>query len=116
MIGNTHVDWFDEPRAVASRERSGRIDSVFIQLREGRAVRTTMPDESRLVVFFWGADDLPIGVQLLQPVDDLALFQLVTHLEPYREGAGPGAFTFAQLDRVLHQMREASASLETTIR
>ena len=109
----TPPKWFRKPRTEVAKGDGGKVESVFIRLREGKASHTTRPNEDCLVLFFWGEDGLPIGIQLLQPVEGVALFELVTHLEP--EGVDMemrGHFvTTKQLDDVLHEMIRAAKKL-----
>jgi hypothetical protein len=105
--------WFRKPRTEVAQGESGQVESVSIRLRDGKASHTTRPSEGSLVLFFWGADGYPIGIQLLQPVEGVALFQLVTHLEP--DGVDMEMrghfFTTKQLDDVLHEMIRAARKL-----
>ena len=105
--------WFKKPKAEVARGDDGRVESVFIRLRAGKAAHTTRPNENCLVLFFWASDGLPIGIQLLEPIEGVALFELVTHLEP--EGVDTQVegrfFTSEQLDRVVHEMMRAAKTL-----
>ncbi len=105
--------WFKKPRTEIAKSDNGQVESVFIRLRAGKASYTTRPNENCLVLVFWGDDGYPIGIQLLQPVGGVALFELVTHLEP--EGVDVEMrghfFTAEQLDDVLHEMMRAAKKL-----
>lgn len=108
--------FFKKPKTEIAYGDGGEVQSVFIRLREGKAAKTSRPNGECLVIFFWGEDGFPIGIQFLEPVEGIALFRLVCELEP--EGVDMqmhGDFlTYKQLDALLHEMHKAAKKLPAT--
>jgi len=68
----------------------GNIVSMYIKVREGKAVRAIRPNPTVLVYFYLGRDDLPVGIKFLEPVAGVAVTEAVTKLCTTPEGAPLG--------------------------
>lgn len=102
--------WLTEPAVEIARDEGGAIDGVMIRLRTGNAHSTSRASGDTLALFFWDRDGLPVGIQLLEPVDDAGLFALVAELGGAEDGPRPG-LAFARLHQILHGLRRGVAEL-----
>src|SRR5262245_17308276 len=61
-------------------ESTGRLSSAYLQVREGKAVRSFQPDANRLVFFHLDEQELPVGVLFFEPAVGVALTEILWSL------------------------------------
>jgi hypothetical protein len=111
--------WLPEPTIEFYADGRGRTESAYITLREGKAVRAVQPSPEHLAFFYLGADDLPVGLRLLEPVLGAVGTEILFRLVMGADGSPLGVdrqlrYTFIPLDRLdatLHQLKAANERL-----
>lgn len=68
------------PAVTVERDDAGKVESVYVRLREGKAKFSTQPNRDALVFFELGADRMPIGVTFLAPLKAGVAFTTVIEL------------------------------------
>lgn len=112
-------DWLSEPAIECFKDARGRVESAYITLRREKAVRAIQPNRDHLVFFYLGADDLPVGLRLLEPVVGAAGTEILMRLVAGVDGAPVGVdrevrhvfIPIEQLDATLHRIRDANEQL-----
>jgi hypothetical protein len=81
---------------------------IRLQGKDRRAVRTLQPDPGTQVYLFLDADDLPVGIKVLLPAEDLDLLRVVREGLRHRAMADPAvlALVIAGLEKYGREARE----------
>ena len=111
--------WLPEPTVEFYADGRGRTESAYITLRDGKAVRAVQPSPEHLAFFYLGADDLPVGLRLLEPVLGAVGTEILFRLVLGADGSPVGVdrqlrHSFMPLDRLdatLHQLKVATERL-----
>lgn len=68
------------PAVTIERDEAGKVESVYVRLREGKAKFSTQPNRDALVFFELGADRMPIGLTFLAPLKPGVAFTTIVDL------------------------------------
>ena len=111
------LPWRTDPRLFADPVDE-RVESVWIQLREGNIARTIDPDPSEGGFFDMWHDGHPVGVDLAAPVAEPKASKLLMELLVLCAEGQPGATgprpTVAHLEAIARVFREANDRLTAT--
>ncbi len=113
--------WFARARTLLFDDaEDGQVYAAYVELRHGKATRFEQPDRMHPVIFHLGADGLPNGVKMFEPVPGrlkaLLCSRFVTRV-PAMAGGGredgrvPPAVTDALVDSLLSEIDRAGARL-----
>lgn len=117
---NSGHETLPEPEVFETRDASGKLASVHIRIRTGRAVRAVQPNHAKYVFFEVGSDDLPVVITLLEPVRGLAMTFIGSYLYPDKDGSPGGIgrrvrhvfLTDEQIERLYDRVGDAATLLE----
>jgi|GEM_PF-5850804 len=111
--------WLPEPTIEFYPDGRCRTESAYITLRDGKAVRAVQPSPEHLAFFYLGADDLPVGFRLLEPVLGAVGTEILFRLVMGADGSPLGVdrqlrcplIPLDRLDATLHHLKAANARL-----
>ena len=89
--------WLDEPITLYFPAEAGAPAAAYIQFRTGKCHRTEQADPDYVVYLCLGADDLPIGVRMFEPIPGTVRSQII-----YRLLSGPDGGPVGVDRRVRH--------------
>ena len=115
-------EWLPEPTIEFFEGEGGRIESAYIALRTTKYARAVQPNAEHLVFLYVGADDMPVGIRLLEPAVGVLGAEIMLRLLEGDDGLPMGVdrtsnrefqpMTLERMDAVIHRVREANMQLQ----